>query len=264
MMPSVGSLVSRLRILLRQRKLLLQMAVNQFTGRYAGSALGWSWALLNPLITAASINFVFTRVFSVQTEHYMLLVISGIVPWFFFSNSVFEGISSFAVNAGLLKQSSCPREFIPLSAVVTAFINFLLGLSVVIPLFIWQNPAGAALLPLLIVPLCSFFLFTAGITLMFSTANVFYRDISHFLPVGFMILFWVSPVFYSIDMLPADLRWVYFVNPVSYFLAAFRQVLYESRIYPAFQLYVLAAGVSVFLLGMLVFRREEVALLKRV
>jgi len=116
------------------------MSVKQFKVKYSGSMLGIWWAIIIPLILAASINFVFTYVFKIGIGNFTLFVLSGIIPWLFFSNTVFEVTNSFIANSSVLRQAVLPPEIIPISCVVANSLSFLIGFIVLLPIFIFSKP----------------------------------------------------------------------------------------------------------------------------
>jgi len=247
------------------RRLLWDLAVKQLKSRYSGARLGLWWALITPVILALCINFVFISVFKINMANYTFFVLAGILAWFFSVNTLSESAESFLVNAQVLKQNLFPREFIPLSVVLTQLFNFLIGLALLLPFFIRFNPGSLKLLHMLIllVVLHSFFL--AGAAFFLSTVNIFFRDLSHFLGIVFMAWFWVTPVFYSERMLPEDLRWISGLNPMAYYIGWYQDILFKGVV-PGAGNMALTAGISVFVFmaGYWFFLKNEQSLLKKI
>ena len=256
---------SRLNKIILHRHTLWDMAMAQLKAKYAGSRLGIWWAVFTPLILALSINFVFTMVFKIDFPGYTLFVLSGILPWFFFNTALAEATNSFVSSAPILKQGVFPREFIPVASVLGNLFNFLIGLAFFLPLFMLFNPRMALLLPLLLLTIGLEFIFAAGLGILFSCWNVFFRDTGHFLASVFMVWFWVTPVFYSLAMLPAHLKWVCLANPVTYFVVLYQEILFGARTPPA-GYFLIAFGLALFSLacGYAVFMKKEAALLKKI
>ncbi|MBM3250563.1 MAG: ABC transporter permease [Candidatus Omnitrophica bacterium] len=254
----------RIRKIYSCRKALWDLARKQLKAKYAGSRLGLWWAVVAPLLLAASINFVFSAVFKVQMPNYTLFVLSGLIPWVFSSCALTECATSFLDNASLLKQATFPRELIPLSSVLANLLNFLIGLIFLLPVFIIFNPRVVlGILPLAAAIGLHFF-FLAGLGLIFSVTTVFLRDLVHFLSVAFTAWFWVTPIFYSLDMLPDHLRVFAFLNPMTYFVVSYQDILFKADL-PALRVLSVAAALSLaaLALGYGVFLKEEAALLKR-
>lgn len=247
------------------RNILWDLALAQLKSKYAGSFLGIWWAVVTPVILAASISFVFSLVFKIKTERYGIFVLSGIMPWFFLNSALSETTNSFIANASLLRQAVFPRELIPISTVLANLLNSLIGLIFLMPLFVIYNFKIILFLPWLILALPLYFLFVLGLGFLFSSINIFHRDFSHFLSAIFMIWFWVTPVFYSIDSVPLPYQWVFLINPVTYFINLYQLILFKGS-NPSFlnmaavfllSFCSLAAGYGFFL-------KKESLLLKRI
>ena len=106
-----------------QRRILYDMSLKQLKTKYAGSKLGIWWAVITPVILAASINFVFVSVFKIGIHNYTLFVLAGMLPWFFFNNALSEATDVFIINSPILRQGIFPREFVPVSSVLANFFN---------------------------------------------------------------------------------------------------------------------------------------------
>lgn len=241
------------------------MTLKQLKAKYAGSRLGIWWAVVTPLLLAASINFVFSSVFKVASPNYALFVLSGIIPWLFFTNAMAEAANSFIVNSSLLRQAVFPRELIPVSSIAANLFNFIIGLIFLLPLFILVNFKTILLLPALAAIIMLHLLFMIGLGTVFSLVNVFFRDLSHFLSIGFMVWFWITPVFYSSTMLPFPFRWICIFNPMTYYVVMYQKVLFEAKL-PEAPLILSSVLISVacFFSGYLVFIKKEALLLKRI
>jgi len=258
-------LKQRLQNIYIYRQTLWDMAVKQLRAKYAGSILGISWAIINPLLIMSAIAFVFTAVLKMETRNFSLFVLSGILPWLFFSSALTEATVSFLNQQNILHQFSLPREIIPLASILSNFLNFIIGWGIILPLFLFLNPKIILLLPFFVMILLLTFLFVSGLGLMLSVANIFFRDIAQLLGVFLMFWFWMTPVFYPADMIPARFSWVYSLNPVAHYIVFYRQVLFigHSPGRPTFIAVFLWASLSL-ILGLLVFSRLESKLLKRI
>lgn len=247
------------------RHILWDMAIRQLKTKYSGSKLGIWWAVITPLILAVSINFIFTKIFKINIPNYTLFVLSGIIPWIFFSNTLSEVTNSFIANASILKQAIFPREFIPLSTVLANFLNFFIGFLIILPLFIILKFKVITVLLFLILPLIFHLIFIAGLSLLFSCWNVFSKDTSHLLSIGLLIWFWITPVFYSLEMLPFPYRWICLLNPMSYYVTLYRQILFKAEI-PLLSVLSLSflIGLVSLSIGYSIFLKEEAELLKRI
>jgi ABC-type polysaccharide/polyol phosphate export permease len=258
-------LKKRLKNLYLNRRILWDISLAQLKAKYAASQLGLWWALLVPLALALSINFIFTLAFKVNIPRYTLFVLSGIIPWFFISSALTEANNSFIAGASILKQGIFPREILPASCVLSGFLNFIIGFLIILPVFVIADPAVMKLSLFLVAVLAMNLIFVLGLGLIFSTVNVFFRDMSQILGIGLMLWFWVTPVFYSSGMLAFPYRWVCLVNPASYFIDSYRQILYSIDAPGASDMGVMfVISFSFLLIGYGVFLKNEAQLLKKI
>ena len=247
------------------REILLNLVRKNLKGKYAGSALGILWAFINPLLLALIISFVFTKILKMDVEHAYLFILSGLLPWTFFANSLQEAVVSIPAHASMLKQFSMPRVLIPLSSVLANFMLFGAGLLITLPFFATVNPKVILMLPLLLAVLFLQLLFTAGLSAMISAVYVSFRDINQLLNVFLMFWLWLTPVFYSVDMVPPAYRGLFHFNPMTPYISLYRNALLYSRnassglLGIALLLSLIAGG-----MGFSVFHSREKDFLKRI
>lgn len=221
----------------RYRELIRNLVVSSLKSRYKNSALGFVWSLLNPL----GMMLVFTIVFGflmpdVRVEKYPLFVLTGLLPWNFFSASINAGLYSVVGNANLVKKVYFPRAVLPIASVLSQLVNFLLAFSILFAaLLIFQADFSPWLwtLPLVILTQT---VFTTGVVLVLSTLNVFYRDTAMITEVVMLAWFFLTPVVYSLALLPNTIqvlgvtiplqRLVYIFNPMASLIAIYRDLLY--------------------------------------
>lgn len=249
----------------RFRRVLWDLSIKQLKAKYAGSLLGVSWSVINPLLIMSAITFVFTAVFKTQIKGFSFFALAGILPWMFFSNALTEAAFSLVNQQSLLRQFNLPREIFPLSSIMSNFINFLIGWLVIYPLLLFFNQKIILFFPWLIAILLFNLFFIFGLGLAFSVLNVFFRDLGHLLGVLLMFWFWMTPVFYSLDMIPSCFRWLYNFNPMVPFIIYYREVTFYAAV-PSVYLIVsvfIWTFISLFL-GLLVFARYEPKLLKQI
>ncbi len=240
------------------RELLKNLILKDLKIRYGGSLLGLAWSLLNPLAMIVVYSIVFKYIFRIELENYTVFLITGLLPWSFFSSSV--GASTVAVisDANLVKKIRFPREILPLATVQFNLVQFLMALVVFFPALIFlQAELGWTLLAYPAV-LALHAGFTLGVALLLSAVTVFYQDIKHLTEVGLMILFWVTPIVYDLSMVPERVRWLFKLNPLAVYITGYQDIIYYGR-WPTWDTWVLgtfwvAASVA---LGSWVFRRYD-------
>jgi ABC-2 type transport system permease protein len=241
------------------------MAINQLKVKYAGSRLGIWWAVIIPLLLALSINFVFEVISRITVVNYTIFVLSGILPWLFFTGALSEATNAFVANVSILKQSRCPHEFLPVSVILSNLLNFFIGFIFLLPLFLFINLKTITLLPVLLAVIALQAVFIIGLGLIFSTLNVFFRDLTHFLSIAFTVWFWVTPIFYSLEMVNFPYRWICLFNPVTAFVTSYQKILFEAKFpgLPVLSICLALAAISL-VGGYLVFIKQEPELLKRI
>jgi len=184
----------------KNRALLRELVVTDFKLRYQGSALGYAWSLLRPLLLFLILYIVFVRFLKLGAgvPHYPIYLLLGIVMWNFFSEMTSLSLSSIVVRGDLIRKIRIPRWIIVLSSSVTALINFGLNL-IVVGVFMAFNHVpighGVLLVPLILVQL---YLFALGISLILATAFVKYRDVSYIWEVVLQAGFYITPILYPL------------------------------------------------------------------
>ena len=242
----------------RYRELIWALSMKELTVRYKRSALGFLWALLNPLLMMVIYSVVFSTIMAAKIQHYAVFLLSMLIPWTFFAQSMAYASESIVGNADLIKKVRVPRSVFPIAAVISNIINFLLSL---IPLLLivlaLQHPVFVTwfFLP---IPLLALTIFTVGATFLFATANVFYRDVAHILQIVIQMWFYITPVLYSIDFFPAQYRWVFKLNPLIYVMNDFRMSIYYGQL-PQTQSVVASfiCGFIALFFGLALFRKYE-------
>lgn len=221
----------------RYRTLLYYLVVRELKGRYKSSVLGFLWTLLNPLLMMLVFTIVFTFVVpNYSLPKYPIFLLCGLLPWNYFSASIMGSIHSVVGNANLVKKVYFPREILPIATVLAQLVNFLLALLVLFFLLIvFKMPLSPRWWMLPIVILLQT-LFSIGLALILSAVNVYYRDTMMIMDVIIMAWFFLTPVFYPLDILPNNYevlgltldvhRLMYILNPMASLINTYRDLLY--------------------------------------
>src|SRR3954469_8086919 len=243
---------------IRYRELIWALALKELKVRYKRSVLCILWALLNPLLLMIVLTVVFSNIMGSKIPHYAIFLLSVLLPWTFFSQSLAYAAESIVGNADLIKKVRIAKSVFPLAAVASNMINLLLSLiPLVLIILVMGHPFHLTWL-FLPVPLIALTLFTTGATFFFATANVYYRDVAHILQVVLQVWFYVTPILYSIDIFPAHYRWLFRLNPMIFVLNGFRLSVYYGML-PTAQSVVasFACGLVALVIGFEVFRRSQ-------
>lgn len=258
-------IIKRIRTLFFQKQIVKQIVLKEIKAKYSSSLLGIAWVVITPLLIMAVINFVFTKVMRMNIEHFPLFVLSAILPWMSFSASLFDSTSSIVRSGHLLSQFTISREILPIASVTANFITFSFGLIVILPIFVIFNAKIIPFLLLLPFVILFHFAFTVGIGFLLSCINVFFRDISHLLEVGLMFWFWVTPVFYSVDMIPMRFQWICRLNPMTSYVTIYRNILFEAKVpNPYLMIIAVVTALVVFVIGYTTFIKYEPLFLKKI
>ena len=213
------------------RDLFLIFIWREFSIRYKQSILGVLWAIIQPLSMMLLFTLVFTYVMPVKLTSYpyVLFFYSSLLPWTFFSSSLNYAIPSLTNHYNLITKIYFPREILPLSGVAVAFIDFLCA-SAVYALLLLIFKAHITwnilwFLPLFVLLL----LFTTALAFVLSALNVYYRDVKLATNFFIQLLFFASPIFYSIDKLSLRMKLILFLNPLTFVIENMRRCVIEGR-----------------------------------
>lgn len=243
----------------RYRELIWALALKELKIRYKRSVLGFLWALLNPMLLMLVLTVVFSSIMpQAQISHYAIFILSALLPWTFFSQSLAYAAESIVSNGDLIKKVKVAKLVFPVAAVVSNMINLLLSLlPLVLIVLVMRHPFHLTWI-YLPVPLFTLTLFTLGATFFFAAINVYYRDVSHILQIILQVWFYVTPIIYSLDFFPAKYRMFFKLNPLQYFFNGFRLSVYYGLL-PTWEsvLTSFAIGFVALYLGFAVFRRKQ-------
>lgn len=237
------------------REMVFGLVRRDLKGRYKGSALGFLWTFLNPLLQLCVYTFVFSIVLPNNIEKYYLHLFVALVPWIFFSSCLASGAACIWSQQDLVKKIYFPREVLPLSFVVSQFINMLLSFVVVFVVLIVTG-FGFNFKAIIFLPLIMFieFLICLGITMMTSAMTVYIRDFEYILGIVAMALQFLTPVMYPINQVPEQFRGLLMLNPMAPIIIAYRDILYHKEVPHISTLFTaLMLGLIMFIIGCVVF-----------
>ena len=226
--------------------------------RYRGSVLGYLWSMLNPLLMMSVLTVVFSHIMRNNINNYPLYILSGVICWNMFSHSIHSGIQSIISHGYLLRKVSVPSWVFPTAYVSTACLNMTLALlPYLIIAFITGHRIQATIiqLPFIII---LFALFIEGLVIALSSLNVLFRDISHVTEPVLQLVFYASPVIYSLELVPNKFHWLIQANPLFYFLEGFRSCLHIAPFLSLGHWTILSClSLSSLLLGTTIYQKLE-------
>jgi ABC-2 type transport system permease protein len=246
--------------------LTFTLAATDFKLRFFGSALGYLWTLMRPLLLFGVLYFVFTEVvrFGTDIANYPVYLLAAIMLFTFFSETTSRGVNSLVERENLLRKVRFPRMVIPLSVTLNALFNLGLNLVVVF-VFVFASGITPRWSWLELIPLVGLLVMLAtGVTMLLSALYVRYRDMQPIWEVVLQMLFYASPVIYVTETLPDNIEREAMASPITAVLTQMRHALIDPTAPTAAQaiggsvrlLIPLAVVVVVFVLGVWVFMRE--------
>jgi ABC-type polysaccharide/polyol phosphate export permease len=260
------------------RGLLVNLTLREVRGKYKRTLLGQGWSLLNPIATLLIFTLVFGFVLRVPVpvghpsgvQVFALFLACGLIPWAFFNNAVTAGMGALIANANLLRKVFFWRPTLVLSAVFSWNVSFAIELLVLVVALLVFGAMPLPWLPLLVVAVVLLTLFALGLALLFSIANVYFRDTQHFVSIGMQLWFYATPIVYPYSLIQGQaarmraagndfpLEFLYRLNPMERFVTVFRALLYDNT-WPARGdlLFCLLAAVVSVTLGLWVFNRSQ-------
>ncbi len=237
------------------RTMIASLIKRDLRGRYKGSALGFAWTFLNPLLQLAVYTLVFSTIMRAGIEDYYLFLFVALIPWIFFSSSVSAGASCIMAQKEMVKKIYFPREVLPIAHVTCQLVNMLLSFIVVLAVLLVSGK-GVNLVAWLYLPIVIIaeYLLAISITMIVSAVTVYLRDLEHILIIITMAWQFLTPVMYSTDMVPEELRPIFNLNPMTPIIVAYRDIFYYKQTPELstllhgfiFSIVLLAAGWAIF------------------
>lgn len=249
-----SSAIQELQELWHYRDLLQLLISNSIKTRYKRSVLGVLWTLLNPLLTTIVLTVALSQLFKFQVANYPVYLLSGLIAWTFFSQTITDIMGTVVWGSNLVKRIYVPRTIFALSVVGNGLINIALSLIplVVIMMFVGQPLHWTLLLlPFAVVILA---MFATGLALLLATLAVYFVDLVEMIKILLTAWFYLTPIIYPMDVVPPKFAWMIYLNPMSYLVEVFRSLIYNG-VLPDWRYVLLSVGMSVVLLlaGWIVF-----------
>jgi len=260
--PSVAGIspLRNLTELLRYRDLIYTLTLHRIHVRYKQSVLGVSWAIIQPLSMMLMFTAVFSLIARIPSEGtpYAIFAYTALLPWNFFSTSVTNATGGLVNHSQLVTKVYFPREILPLSYILAALFDFLIGAAVLATLMVYFGVPvtlnAISAIPVLLV----LALFSMAIALFLSATQVHFRDIGMAVPLVLQLWMFATPVLYPTSSVPERFHFLFYLNPMAGIIDNFRRVVLhgsplELRSFAA------SAGCSIVLLaaGYIYFKRVE-------
>ena len=249
------------RNLIERRNLLFQLVRRDFEQRFIGSAGGWLWGMIHPLVLLVSWVFVFQYCLHTQlppgemTHDYSLFLFCGFLPWLLFQDTVQRSAASLLDHANLITKTVFPAEIVPVSIFLSSLLNHLIALVLVVGIvavYVQHLSVWVLSLPVYMLLVG---LFAIGVGWIVASLQVYLRDTAQVLTVLLTFWFWITPIFITEEQFPPQVRFVLHANPLAFVVRAYRERLLSSRFPDLHEVAITAAyAVSAFVVGGLFFR----------
>jgi len=233
------------------RDILFTWTVREVKVRYTDTSLGLAWLVLYPAAWVVLFTVLFSHLVPVPVQGipYPLFVMTGLVPWFFFSNTTSNAVSSLKNNANLIPKVYFPREILPLGSVMVGLLDLSLYLLLLLGTMLFYRVGGGQTLWMLAPIVVCLAALTLAVALLTARLALFQREVQLLVPMALQFLMYMLPVFYPVEIVPARYRGVYMLNPMAGLMDSFRRVLIYRR-WPEWHAFEYAAAFS---FGLMVF-----------
>lgn len=261
--------ISLLRAVCENRSLIWNLAKNDFKKRYAGSYLGAVWALVQPVITVLMYYIVFDKIFQSRAEAvagdipipYVLFLTAGLVPWFYFSESLNHGTQALTEYSYLVKKVVFNIDILPFIKIVAAtFIHVFFALILLVIAALYDYYPNLYTLQIVYYSFCMFML-SLALSYTTSAVVVFFKDLSQIIQIALQIGMWATPILWNIGKLGPTAQFILKLNPVAYVVLGYRSALCDQKLLMgdlAYTLYFWGFVAVFMLIGTRIFRKLKV------
>ncbi len=250
-----------LKDIFKNKRLLWSLTKNDFKQRYLGNVLGIAWAFIQPLATVVIFWFVFQVGFKAQPVDnfpFILWLVAGIFPWFFFADALAVGTNSILANSFLVKKIVFRVSLLPIIPLLSALAIHLFFILVMFAMFIYYS-----YMPNIYWLQIAYYLFAAsvlliGLSWITSSVVVFFRDMGQFVAMILQFAFWLTPIFWNMSTVPEKYHWIIKLNPLVYIIEGYRNsMIYHKWFWEdmTMTLYFWAVTVIIFVIGGTTFKK---------
>ncbi len=241
------------------RDMIVELTHRELRGKYKGSVLGFLWTYINPLLQILVYSFIFSQIFRSGIEQFHIYLIVSMFPFNFFSGGVLQGLGSIRYQGDLVKKVYFPRQVLPIVSMTVNYINFLISFLIIYAILLISGWGINLKIQFWLIPIMFLeYLFALGLALVLSAIEVYFRDIEHIMSVIMMVWMYLTPMFYSLEVVPEKYKAFFLFNPMVYIIGMYQQVLYRKT--PPDMMYLIRTIILAFvfmMLGIVFFRLLE-------
>lgn len=255
------TLLQFIRLLLTKRRLIISMAVREVRAQYVGSSLGLLWTLVHPIVMITVFWFVFSVGFKARPMNdvpFVVWLTAGLAPWYIFSQIISGSTSIIVAHSHLVKKTIFYPQILPIVKILSSLVTHAVFLLVLLALLASQKMDFSLYYFQALYYLFCLLVLSLGISWALSALNVFLRDIAQLVTVVLQVGFWVTPIFWDINMMASDIQWYLRCNPVYYIIQGYRDSFITFQPFwshPYYTLYYWCVTGAVLASGALIFRK---------
>ena len=240
----------------KYRELAVELFWTYLKLRHVGSILGFIWTLLNPLLYILTYWLVFSLIIRMGLDNYPLFLIPGYLAWTFTFNSIVNSSESILHSKELITKIAFPNEIIVLTNVAVGLVDFIISLIIfAIVIVIFYQPVSFYII---LVPFILFLqiLLTVGACMIVACISVYFKDVPKLIIVLGNLVFFLTPIFYPLDLIPSNIKFVALINPIAQIINIYHDLIYYKT-FPDISLIIITIAVSFtfFIAGFLIFNR---------
>jgi len=238
--------------------LLTELVKRDISGKYKDSSLGLLWSLLNPLLSMIVLTMVFSLIFGGMIENFPVYLLSGKLLFDLFANSTQGAMNSIKGNAEIIKKIYVPKYMFSIGIICSEFINFLISLIVLVAVMIVTNAPFHFSLIYAPIPIFFTLILTLGVGLILATFTTFFTDIKYLYGVLVMLLSFMTPLFYPIEIVPQEYLLAFQINPLYAGVSTFRDIVLGGTFPELTTLsYLIITSIASLIIGIFVFKKYQ-------
>lgn len=212
------------------RELIKTSVKKDIGGKYKHSFFGVLWSFINPLLQITVYAIIFPLIMRSNVPNYTVFMVCGLIPWNYFSTVINRASFTIVENGNIIKKVYFPREILPISLVTSETVNFFISTLIIIGFTLGFGMGLTKYVIFYPIVLLVEYVVLIAISLIVSSITVYFRDLQHFIGVFMQLLFYITPIVYSIETIPANMRWLLKINPMTYIIDGFRNIFYYQQI----------------------------------
>lgn len=211
--------------------LIYNLVMRNLKIKYRESFLGYLWTMAIPACQISISYLLYRVIFKVDIPHYLIFLISGLLPWTFFSTVLSESMESISSNAALLNQMPIPIQIFPNTSAITNMINFLAAAPIALLVFLTSGLSFHMDFFMLVPLVGLFYIMALALGLIFSVLYIYFKDLKHVTSLLLQVWFYATPIVYNTEMVPPKIApFLFYLNPVAGFFIVFRGIIFGERI----------------------------------